>query len=62
MNERDSMAKLDYVLGYASIKPLVQHAVAPNPINQTPADVRNNWDTHTDTTVFVWEPVYKLAP
>ena len=50
------MTALDFIIGYATIKPLIGHAVAANPNNLNDAQVRMNWFSHTDTTVFVWEP------
>lgn len=50
------MPALDYVPGYATVKPLLGHAVAPNPDNLPESRVRMNWFSHTDTTIFVWEP------
>ena len=50
------MTALDFIIGYATIKPLIGHAVAANPNNLSEAQVRNNWFSHADTTVFVWEP------
>lgn len=50
------MPLLDYVPGYATVKPLIGHAVAPNPNNLTQVQVDLNWYALADTTVFVWEP------
>jgi hypothetical protein len=50
------MKALDFVIGYATIKPLMGHAVASNPGNFSQASVGMDWFRHADTTVMVWEP------